>query len=221
MLSGCGAEDPPPTRAAPSASAARLDLEGMPYAQARKRLFAIGLTLVPQDARFGPGPAQHPHSDFPELDGRRAVLFQRLPDGGADFVVIEVDERLLVTQVRSPASIDALPAIPPPFAAGIPNMADQDYAAARRRLLALGFVSKKTWDPASPDHTPPPWVENLPPEVPWCSGSGMAFCAGFWIAPDGRVLKVTTIGEPQPGRIYDMTWATPDDLADLPEGWRD
>lgn len=49
-----------------------------------------------------------------------------------------------------------------------------------------------------------PWLGS-PPEVESCSGTGMGYCTAYWIAPDARVLSITTAGAPQPGGIYHMT----------------
>jgi len=58
------------------------------------------------------------------------------------------------------------------------------------------------------------------PEVENCAGTGMGYCTAYWIAPDRRVLSITTIGEPQPGGIYHIAWAKPAELDALPDGWR-
>jgi len=120
----------------------------------------------------------------------------------------------------APVAPSATPAAPPSL--------DPVYWAARRQLLALGYRPAKAktdpWRVCADAMENPDDLQCEPdmvlPEVADCSGTGMGFCLTYWIASDGRVLKIITAGEPQPYGVHAVSWATPEDLADLPAGWK-
>jgi hypothetical protein len=131
-------------------------------------------------------------------------------------------------QAATPNSVDTTIATPPtvsnttaadvPAAAvdplAIPKLPDS-YWQARGVLLQLGFMPIAASEPykgclqemltGKPVEGDCPRSVDLP-EIDSCSGSGQAFCIGYWRSPDGRTLNVTTAGEPQPGAIFSTKW---------------
>lgn len=123
----------------------------------------------------------------------------------------------------APAAASGLPAA----TADIPKL-PWSYGAARRTLMDLGYkptnASKFVWSACARALDSDDYITcdaDLPlPEIANCAGTGEGFCEAYWLAPDQRVLRVVTIGEPQPGAIYQLEWATPEQLADLPVDWK-
>lgn len=119
------------------------------------------------------------------------------------------------------------PVAPSAAPAPAPSL-DPVYWKARRQLLALGYRPAKArtdpWRVCADAMENPDDLQCEPdtvlPEVADCSGTGMGFCLTYWIAPDDRVLRITTAGEPQPYGVHQIAWAVPADLAALPAGWK-
>lgn len=117
------------------------------------------------------------------------------------------------------------PTKPPPVetlaSTGLPDTG-ADYRATRRKLLAGGFKPAHVAPPECRGPEPSvdacwgPLVEF--PEIEACTSGAKAACTGWWMAPDGRVLKIRTQGEK--ARISDRHWASQDEIDELPRGWR-
>src|SRR5262249_52990066 len=109
---------------------------------------------------------------------------------------------------------EALPAIPPPLAADVPQLAGS-YLKARKTLLAQGFKPARNRNHSEItdifcrdtqcNHT------FALPELA-CSGTGLGRCNMYWISPGGRVLHVMTIGENR--AIYFVEWSSWKELRD-------
>ena len=89
------------------------------------------------------------------------------------------------------------------------------YARARRRLISMGYTPL-----ASTASNEERGVDMLPilldmPEIDGCTSMGRSMCNAFWRAPDGRVLEVSTTGEPAPGKVDALTWLSADQFAAL------
>jgi len=226
-LTAAGSPDPPAPAQSEKAAQPALPAPGTPYAEARRALIAQGLT--PDTAR-----TEAPHPDYPELDcppegsgGCRGLFLRREADGWRRyFVVLTAGAPPVVQEARSPYTAEGLLSIPPPLAPDIPKL-PQDYFAARRQLLQLGFKPTRAATPPlsvcaralesgqSIDCAP-----DLPlPEVMSCSGTGAGVCEAYWLAPDHRVLRILTIGEPSPGDLHHLEWASAEQIAHLPKGW--
>jgi hypothetical protein len=169
--------------------------KGTPYPEAKDLLLKQGLFIGPEEVR-------HPNARFREIDcwdeGRqrtcRAAYVQKQPDGAGWYVVVYVDPVSLRVEDARFADVSELLAIPPPPAPDIPRLKGE-YRAARDRLRALGFMPIPTAGKPGEvckDRNCRQYVTF--PETA-CSGTGINFCVGFWLAPDKRVLKVTTAGE--------------------------
>lgn len=151
-------------------------------------------------------------------------------DGWGRYLVVETDGAgQKVLDVRDPVTVEGLTPIPPPPASDIPNLVAQPYGAARKRLIAEGYLPTRAYQ-AEPTRACAKAIETGDfvdceddldlPEVANCSPTGRGYCVAYWLGGNGRVLKVTTIGEPQPGGVYNMEWASKQDLSELPQGWR-
>lgn len=236
----CDAAKPPAatpaakTASAPPApvseAAPNSDFPGLPadYAAARAELLRRGLVIAPDKV-------SKPHPQHPELDcympaGQCEALFLETDaEGWRRYILVKTEGAPpRVVSASSPPTAFGLSPIPPSVSSDIPRLPD-DYWTARTRLKTLGYRPAKA--AAKPyrvcartmaageyldceDDTDLPEIEN-------CAGTGAGYCTALWIAPDGRVLKITTIGEPQPGGVYHKAWAKPEDLKDLPPGWKD
>lgn len=201
---------------------------GTPYGVARTFVISRGMTPYVDDGN-GRG------ETYPELwckGGRfcQAAFLYRDAEGWGQYLVIETDAGgKVVREARSPYTAEGYVSIPPPLDIDIPNQLNRPYGKARKSLLAQGYLPAKAYgeEPVmacsraieSDDFVDCEADVELP-EVADCSGTGKAYCWAYWLAKDGRVLKITTIGEPQPGGVYHMEWASQEDLSDLPEGWR-
>jgi hypothetical protein len=246
LVSGCGGRDheaaaqaslqidtasaPKSSRAAPLRLVAKMeDMKlppgGMTFTQARELLLGQGAALA-QD------PVASPHPEYNELDCKastndpcRALFLWKDKRGWGQYIVVETGRGAapLVQAARWAGAADGLLSVPPPEAADVPEL-DKAYLAARGQLTTQGFVPvKASAEPlkvcAAPAAAGAPACEpDTPlPEVQACTGT----CTAFWLAPDqSRVLKITTTGDPQPGRIYYKEWATPKDLKALPADWK-
>jgi hypothetical protein len=209
----------------------KLPADGMSFTQARELLIGQGASLAPDTVAA-------PHPEYNELDCPdatadlcRALFVWKDKRGWGQYIVVETGRGAapLVKAARWAATVDGLLSIPPPEAEDVPQL-DKSYWSARAQLTAQGFTPVKaseapykvcakemTGAPNSDDCAP----DTALPEVESCAGTGAAFCTTYWLAPDkARVLKITTAGEPQPGKIYFKEWATPKDLKALPSDWR-
>jgi hypothetical protein len=123
----------------------------------------------------------------------------------------------------------AAPAPPPPVgqptppvavAGGMPEI-DADYRRARRQLLAKGFKPTRVAPPEC--RGPEPSVDACWgalvefPEIEACSSGAKGSCVGWWLAPNGKVLRIQTSGDT--GRIHDRHWASDGEIDELPRGW--
>ena len=197
------------------------------YSAARREFLRRGLKLAP-DA------VEHPNPNHPELDCNpqwstcRALFLKADRGGWRTYVIVETEGNPpRVTSVDYAKTADGLPNIPPKVASDIPKLAS-DYWAARKQLLTLGYrpanAALKPYRVCAKEMESGQVIDcdadtDLP-EVANCSGSGMGFCQIYWISPKDRVLAITASGEPQPGGIYFMEWASQADLKDLPPGWK-
>ncbi len=204
---------------------------GIPYAEARASLLRQGLTIVSERQTYASpkeraelrkkgtiSQEQMPSSDpkYHEIDcwkldkeeDCRALFLETDERGWKYYVVVMIDPKTnKVEDVHYPATFEALPAIPPSLAADIPQIKG-NYYGARKTLKAKGFRPTQNWrgrettSSVCSDETCKRYI-NLPEAD--CSGTGMGFCTAYWISPDSRVLKVTTIGEyPE---VYFAEWS--------------
>lgn len=106
-------------------------------------------------------------------------------------------------------------------ASGLPETGT-DYRRARRSLINRGFKPARVAPPECRGPEPSVdacWGKLVEfPEIEACWGKDGSSCAGWWVAPGGKVLKIRTGGEA--GRIVDLHWASQGEIDDLPEGWR-
>lgn len=240
VVSACGGPKPPTseqpvdtTQISRAGAAAGVVAEspfpGVPsaYVDARQDLLRRGLVIAPNKP-------ERPHPAHPELDCDPAtgactgLYLETDAEGWRHYVVVSAEGAPpRVASISYAPTVLGLPSIPPPPPADAPKLSD-GYWPARAELLALGFrPARASPEPhrvcaaemASGEYLDCEADTDLP-EIESCSGTGMAFCSAHWIAPDGRVLSITTIGEPQPGGVYHVAWAKPAELESLPEGWR-
>ncbi|MBI3677991.1 MAG: hypothetical protein HY243_15390 [Proteobacteria bacterium] len=160
---------------------------------------------------------EHPNKKFPEIDCLKdgdtlnctALFLETDERGWRNYVVVAVDlKNLTVVNADYPSTSDALPSIPGPVARDVPKL-QGSYLKARGTLRALGFKPARNRDHDN-------WARicfdddcNRSVTLPeaQCSGTGMSFCTAYWISPNKRVLRITTIGERDPD-IYFMEWST-------------
>lgn len=203
---------------------------GTPYVEARASLLKQGLSIVfekqnydspkqrAEDKKKGiisaePMPSSYPiyrEIDCWKLDKEedcRALFLETNERGWKYYVVVMIDPKTnKVEDVHYPATAEALPAIPPPLPADVPQIKG-NYFQARRILREKGFhrIQKRSdrWSGyVCSDLTCKRYIKL--PEVD-CSGTGANFCTAYWISPDKRVLDVTTIGEyPE---VYFAEWS--------------
>jgi len=174
---------------------------GTRYAEARQSLLRQGLTL----SRRKPA---RPNATFRELDcsgsACRALFTFKNAEGWRLFVLAEVDPATLrTTYVGLPRHGEDYHAIPPPEPKDIPGL-PRDYGKARLLLKRRGYHSVRVGDQ---DSGPPGYPEMH------CF-MDIAECDGWWLAPDGRLLKVLAVGE-QRRTIYFKTWATRAERAEM------
>jgi hypothetical protein len=180
----------------------RLPARGAPYAKARAELLKQGLAI---DCDLAPYPKPR-HSEA-DCDQDRALFLETADGGWRYYVIVEVDPNgKTVSRAYYPASIDALPAIPPPLAPDVPQLKGS-YLKARKRLLVQGFKPARYRDHSfmdrfcrdeNCDHT------FMLPEIQ-CSGTGLGYCNAYWISRGGRALHVSTIGDDR--EIYFVEWS--------------
>lgn len=240
IVSACDGRKPPESEQpvdttvisrAGAVSSAVIDSQfpGVPadYVAARADLLRRGLVIASDKP-------ERPHAQYPELDCDPAtgactgLYLETDAEGWRHYVVVDTEGTPpRVTSISYPPTARGLPSIPPAPPADAPKLSDS-YWRARTELLALGYrPAKAASEPrrvcaaemASGEYLDCEADTDLP-EIEDCSGTGMGFCSAYWIAPDRRVLSITTIGEPQPGGIYHIAWAKPAELESLPEGWR-
>ena len=180
-------------------------------------------------------PVTAPHPEYNELDCPdatadlcRALFVWKDKRGWGQYIVVETGRGAapLVKAARWAASADGLLSVPPPEAPDVPQL-DKAYLTARAQLETQGFapVKASAEQPFLACAQPAAAADCKPdtplPEVQSCAGTSAAFCTAYWLAPDKtRVLKITTTGEPQPGKIYFKEWAGPKDLKGLPADWK-
>lgn len=98
----------------------------------------------------------------------------------------------------------------------------QDYRKARRVLMNRGFKPARVAPPECQGPEPSvdacwgPLVQF--PEIEACTSGANGSCTGWWVAPNGKVLKIRTKGDV--ARISDRHWASPGEIDELPAGWR-
>ena len=118
--------------------------------------------------------------------------------------------------------------VPPPEAPDVPQL-DKTYLSARAQLETQGFAPvKASAEPVKVCANPTAGATDAKcqpdtplPEVQGCAGTCGRFLHEPSLAPDKtRVLKITTTGEPQPGKVYFKEWATSRDLKALPSDWK-
>jgi hypothetical protein len=68
--------------------------------------------------------------------------------------------------------------------------------------------------PAAPVICRPP---RAPPEIHGCAMAGLPACQAVW-SRDNQTLVVNTLGDPAPGDVDNMYWATPAEAADFRAG---
>jgi hypothetical protein len=204
---------------------------GMPYAEARASLLKQGLIIASKKQTYdspeqrvalrkkgiiSPEPMLSSDPKFREIDcwkldneaSCRALFLETDERGWKNYVVVMIDPKTnMVVDVHYPATVEALPSIPPSLAADIPQITGS-YYGARKTLKAKGFqpVQNRSgrWSGSvCSDHTCKRYIK---PSESSCSGTGMNFCITYWISPDNRVLEVTTIGEyPE---VYFAEWSS-------------
>ena len=204
---------------------------GMPYVDARASLLKQGLTIVFEKRTYD-SPKQRAeerkkgiisHEPMPSSDPKyreidcwkldkeedcRALFLDTDERGWKYYVVVMIDPKTnKIEDVHYPATVEALPAIPPPLPANVPQITG-NYFRARKILKEKGFrpiqKTSDTWSVSvCRDLTCKHYIKL--PEAD-CSGTGASFCTADWISPDKRVLKVTTIGEyPE---VYFAEWSS-------------
>ena len=208
----------------------KLPSDGMSFTQARELLLGQGAALA-QD------PVAAPHPEYNELDCPdatadlcRALFVWKDKRGWGQYIVVETGRGAapLVKAARWAAGADGLLSVPPPEAPDVPQL-DKTYLSARAQLETQGFAPvKASAEPVKVCANPTAGAIDAKcqpdtplPEVQGCAGTGAAFCTSYSLAPDKtRVLKITTTGEPQPGKVYFKEWATSRDLKALPADWK-
>lgn len=124
----------------------------------------------------------------------------------------------------SPAVQPTVPSPPAASTTGLAGLPETgaDYRKTRRSLINRGFKPARVAPPECRGPEPSVdacWGKLVEfPEIEACWGKDGASCAGWWVAPDGKVLKIRTGGEAS--RIVDLHWASQGEIDDLPEGWR-
>ncbi len=204
---------------------------GTPYAEARASLLKQGLTIVTEKQSYvspkqraklrkkgiiEPEPMPSSDPKYHEIDcwkldkeeNCRALFLETGERGWKYYVVVSIDPKTnMVSDVHYPATVEALPSIPPPLAADVPQIKG-NYFGARKTLKAKGFrPTQNRGDRGSASVCRDKNCKRYTklPEAD-CSGTGMGFCTAYWISPDHRVLKVTTIGEyPE---VYFAEWSS-------------
>jgi hypothetical protein len=188
---------------------------GAPYAAARATLLKQGLVIAPR--RIG-----HRDHTFHELecdptwmwhDQCRAIFQFRQADGWLRYARVFVatsDKR--VTDAGYPAPIEGLWSVPPPIAADMPSIRGS-YLAARKTLRAWGYK------PATSGFGPAAYcLDTLCkklgdlPEAECATDAPL--CNAYWKGPQGRILKIETIGESNL-QIRFMSWADANELRDF------
>jgi hypothetical protein len=184
------------------------------------------LLLAPGPVRVAPGAAKPSSPSTTEVSQARVahskvVVAKAAPAKGPAAKATATAPAPVSSQPAATAPPASEPAAPLVAVAALPETGG-DYRKARRQLLARGFKPANT----APEECrgPEPSVDACWgalvqfPEIETCSNGSRGFCIGWWLAPDGRVLKIKTVGDA--GRISDRHWASAGEIADLPRGWR-
>lgn len=227
------------SQASAAAQTADFPSPGTPYAEVRAALLKQGLQIAPVKRRYdsdeerealkgkgiiAPQPVPSPAPQFGEIDcwkldwerdpgvKCRALFLETVKDGWKQYVVVSIDPKtLMVGDIGYSTTTDGLPSIPPTLAKDVPQIRGP-YFASRQMLKAQGFHparNHKSWWRGTVCTDPDCKRYTTLPEA-GCSGTGAAFCIAYWIAKDGRVLKVTTIWEyPQ---VYFAAWSSRKEL---------
>jgi len=199
--------------AAASLSGPNFPTPNTPYASARQMLFR-------QHMRVAPDKIGRPDKQFPELDcskrrewedSCRALFIWSTPDGWGNYVVVWVrrDDKL-VSEAHFPFPVEGpFRAIPPRLPSDVPRL-PAAYLRARVELRRLGFTPAGINDPGATclDRR---CKHEMKLRETICAVDA-PYCNAYWIAPDGRALKVMTTGEFNGGRVYYETWITDKEL---------
>ena len=122
------------------------------------------------------------------------------------------------------AATSAISAANDPLPPGLPAT-DSDYYPARQKLIAAGltpvpgngqashYCLDELTNAAAVDDCKP---DVTLPEVQSCTGTGLNSCITLW-SYRGRFIIVQTQGEPSPGGIVSIHWASADEMAELRE----
>jgi hypothetical protein len=183
----------------------RFPAYGTPFPEAKSLLLRQGLAPAPDKPR-------RPDRRYPDLDCFHgsvceALFIFRDSDGWGEYVVVLAHPaKALVVDTYFARPADGHPAIPPPEPPDVPKLKGA-YFVARQRLRELGYVPMRTVGEAArvcldvKCHR----LGTLPEAQ--CA-MDIPICNTFWRGPDGRVLKVMTIGETRAGNIYYVTWSS-------------
>lgn len=195
----------------------RLPKPGVTFLDAKRDLLGQGLTIAP-DPRFRAKPREREPGLYCD-DGRpawcEALFLYKRPDGWGDYVVVSVnpvDGRIV--EARFAQFADHLLTIPPPEPRDAPKLKGT-YFSARKRLRTLGYAPMRTasGEPASVcADTKCKTLVKLPEAQ--CA-MDVPICNTFWLSPNGRVLKVMTVGEIRAGDVYYVTWSSRREQHDL------
>jgi hypothetical protein len=175
---------------------------GTPYADAKAMLLKQGVRLAPDRAR-------QPNKQFHECDedsgkwlGKpfcNAYFLESADRGWKYYVIVPVYlGTLTVADVHYPSTPEGHPPIPGPFPKGVPAIRNHTYFAARNILKGLGYRPARNQNSEAGYNNrcaDPNCKRTVHFNETDCSGTGMAYCTAYWIAPDKRVLRITTIGE--------------------------
>jgi hypothetical protein len=201
--------------ASPDQPSLQFPTKGISYVQARAMLFKQGL-------RIAPDRPSKPDQTFGELDcptsffrhACRALFLEKKPDGWRNYVVVYVNQSdKTVISANYPTTVEGMLSIPPPLSANVPQIKGS-YLVARERLRELGFRPARRIGEHSRICVDIGCRHQIVLPEAECSGTGASFCNAYWIAKNGRVLDVVTVGEVHPG-VYFVRWTTPKELREF------
>lgn len=197
---------------AASADSIHFPPAGMPYGQAKHLMLEEGFRVARDPRR---GLPQKPNLRHQEINcgGDQPVchaLFirKRPEDGWQDYAIVLVkSDTLQVVTAHWSAPMDGLLPIPPPEASDVPQLKGF-YFTARKQLRKLGFTPLRMQWPSKTCANEKGACGRLVVMPEATCSSDTAECTSFWLASNGRVLKVQTIGERLGGEIYYVNWST-------------
>lgn len=231
------------------AKTAQFPAKGTPYLEARASLLRQGLVIASDprphpNARqraalhklgiFAPEQAPFPDKRFREITCRKqrdesvdctSLFLENYTHGWRNYVVVRIDPKnSTVIEINYPSTVEGLPSIPPPLASDVPPLTGA-YLDARKTLRILGFQPVRNHNAGLAGSAC--FDEHCDryavlPETD-CSGTGLGFCTAFWISPNKRVLRVTTVGEDhwisyhhwRRPQIYFVQWSTQKELQEV------